>query len=62
LTVEHSSWRSEFWAGVRAAIPLLIGAIPFSVLFGALAISGGLFEMGRQLLGCWFGCPAGGLA
>jgi len=26
--------RTEFWAGVRASLPLIIGAIPFGIIFG----------------------------
>jgi 4-azaleucine resistance transporter AzlC len=33
---------AEFWAGVRAVTPLVIGAVPFAVIFGALAVTGGL--------------------
>ena len=32
----------EFWAGVRAVSPLVLGAIPFAVIFGAVAVTGGL--------------------
>ncbi len=34
--------RSEFWAGVRATFPLVVGAIPFGILFGAVAVTSGL--------------------
>lgn len=34
--------RQEFWHGVRAITPLVIGAIPFGIIFGAVAITGGL--------------------
>ncbi|HEX2620390.1 MAG TPA: AzlC family ABC transporter permease, partial [Phototrophicaceae bacterium] len=34
--------RSEFIAGVKATIPLIIGAIPFGLLFGALSVTSGL--------------------
>lgn len=37
-----STPRGEFWAGVRATIPLLIGAAPFGLIFGALALNSGL--------------------
>lgn len=37
-----SSARLEFWAGARAMLPLVIGAIPFGIIFGTLAISSGL--------------------
>jgi 4-azaleucine resistance transporter AzlC len=33
---------SEFLAGSRAIIPLVVGAIPFGILFGTLAVSSGL--------------------
>ncbi|MBX3063372.1 MAG: AzlC family ABC transporter permease [Anaerolineae bacterium] len=34
--------RSEFWKGIRDTIPLMIGALPFGLIFGALAVSNGL--------------------
>lgn len=34
--------RQEFWAGARATVPLVIGAIPFGLIFGAVAVTGGL--------------------
>ncbi|HUS17963.1 MAG TPA: AzlC family ABC transporter permease [Chloroflexia bacterium] len=32
----------EFWAGARATVPLIIGAIPFAIIFGALSSTSGL--------------------
>ena len=32
----------EFWAGARQTIPLIVGAIPFGIIFGTLAQSSGL--------------------
>lgn len=32
----------KFWAGARAIVPLVIGAIPFGLIFGTLAASSGL--------------------
>lgn len=37
--------RTEFWRGVQATIPMIVGAIPFGILFGALAINAGLSIM-----------------
>ncbi|MDZ4765941.1 MAG: AzlC family ABC transporter permease [Chloroflexota bacterium] len=37
-----STPRAEFIAGMKATIPLIIGAIPFGIIFGALAVAGGL--------------------
>ncbi len=37
-----SQARAEFLAGMKATIPLVIGAFPFGVIFGALAITSGI--------------------
>jgi 4-azaleucine resistance transporter AzlC len=34
--------RGEFWDGVKATLPLEIGAIPFGIIFGAVAVTSGL--------------------
>ena len=34
--------RTEFIAGVRAELPILLGVIPFGLIFGVLAIGAGL--------------------
>mgnify|MGYP002626172898 CR=1 FL=1 len=39
--VLHNS-RAEFLAGARATIPLLVGAAPFGLIYGALAVAAGL--------------------
>ncbi|MBZ0305568.1 MAG: AzlC family ABC transporter permease, partial [Anaerolineae bacterium] len=31
--------KSLFWAGFRAAMPLMVGVAPFGIVFGALAIN-----------------------
>lgn len=38
----RATGRSEFWAGVRAEAPILLGTIPFGLIFGALAVQLGL--------------------
>lgn len=38
----QSTARSEFWSGCRAIIPLIVGAIPFGIIFGTLSASSGL--------------------
>lgn len=40
----------NFWAGVRAEIPLLIGVFPFGMIYGALAINAGLSTAAAQLM------------
>jgi 4-azaleucine resistance transporter AzlC len=37
-----ASRRFEFWAGARDTIPLIVGAIPFGIIFGAVAVTGEL--------------------
>lgn len=40
--------RSEFWNGVKTTLPLVVGAIPFGIIFGAVAIANGLSPVGTQ--------------
>jgi 4-azaleucine resistance transporter AzlC len=42
------SRQSEFFQAVRDMLPLLIGAMPFGIIFGALAVSAGL-SVGQAL-------------
>src|SRR5689334_22326555 len=41
MTETHTR-RSEFIAGMRDTLPLEVGAIPFGIIFGALAVNSGL--------------------
>ena len=34
--------RSEFIAGIKNTFPMVLGAIPFGIIFGALAVNAGL--------------------
>jgi 4-azaleucine resistance transporter AzlC len=34
--------RNEFWSGVRDTFPLVVGAVPFGIIFGALAVTNGV--------------------
>jgi 4-azaleucine resistance transporter AzlC len=36
-----STPRSQFFAGVKAELPILLGVIPFGLIYGVLAITGG---------------------
>lgn len=40
--IDVHSRRSEFWQGVKATFPLVVGAAPFGLIFGAVAVNGGL--------------------
>lgn len=40
----------NFWAGVRAELPLLIGVFPFGMIYGALALNSGLAPVAAQLM------------
>jgi 4-azaleucine resistance transporter AzlC len=41
-TDDYHHLRAEFWAGARDTIPLIVGAIPFGVIYGTLAQQSGL--------------------
>ncbi len=45
-----SEQSKQFWAGARAEIPLLIGVIPFGLIYGALAVNAGLSNAEAQLM------------
>lgn len=45
-----SSRKGEFWAGVWATLPLVVGAIPFGIIFGAVAISSGISPLGTAAM------------
>lgn len=38
---ERTPWQ-DFWAGARDTVPLLVGVLPFGLVFGALALEAGL--------------------
>jgi len=40
----------QFWLGVRAEIPLLIGVFPFGMIYGALAMNAGLPKAASQMM------------
>jgi len=40
----------NFWAGVRAEIPLLIGVFPFGMIYGALALNAGISKLASQMM------------
>lgn len=40
----------QFWSGVRAEIPLLVGVFPFGMIYGALAMNAGLPKPASQMM------------
>lgn len=40
----------NFWDGVRAELPLLIGVFPFGMIYGALALNAGLSKLASQMM------------
>jgi 4-azaleucine resistance transporter AzlC len=42
MAASYPSRKEEFNAGFRAILPLLIGSIPFAIIFGAMAVTSGL--------------------
>jgi len=51
-TPKTTPWR-EFWAGARHTIPLIVGAIPFGIIFGTLAQTNGLSWAGAAAMSAW---------
>jgi 4-azaleucine resistance transporter AzlC len=49
-TIQQPSRRAEFWAGVKATFPLVVGAAPFSIIFGALAVTSGISPAGAAAM------------
>ena len=45
-----SEQSKQFWAGARSEIPLLIGVIPFGLIYGALAVNAGLSNAAAQMM------------
>jgi 4-azaleucine resistance transporter AzlC len=39
-----------FWAGVRAELPLLMGVVPFGMIYGVLALNAGLAPAPAQMM------------
>ncbi len=42
--------RSEFWSGARAGVPVIVAALPFGLLFGALAVANGFTVFQAMLM------------
>ncbi|MBN2044819.1 MAG: AzlC family ABC transporter permease [Anaerolineales bacterium] len=42
--------KAEFYAGAKATFPLIVGAIPFGIIFGALASTTGLSSWATQAM------------
>jgi len=42
--------RSEFWKGVKAELPLLLGVVPFGMIFGVLAVNAGIPPLAGQAM------------
>ncbi len=40
--------RQEFWRGIRDMLPILLGVIPFGLIFGALALAEGVPPLATQ--------------
>jgi 4-azaleucine resistance transporter AzlC len=42
--------QSEFWSGVKAELPLLVGVVPFGMIFGVLALEAGIPPAATQAM------------
>lgn len=50
IATQTNTPRSEFFSGVKAEMPLLIGVIPFGMIYGILAIAAGLPPSAAQAM------------
>jgi 4-azaleucine resistance transporter AzlC len=51
MSIERQSTpRSELWAGIRDTVPLVVGAIPFGIIFGAVAVTSGISPAGAMAM------------
>jgi 4-azaleucine resistance transporter AzlC len=50
--VKRARHLSEFFAGVRAGLPLQLGVVPFGMIYGVLAVQAGLSPLAAQLSSC----------
>jgi 4-azaleucine resistance transporter AzlC len=48
LETPTNSRQSEFWMGARDTLPLVIGAVPFGIIFGTLSSQAGLSPAGTM--------------
>jgi 4-azaleucine resistance transporter AzlC len=46
FTIPSATRWVEFWRGVRDSFPLVVGAVPFGIIFGALSANAGLSAAG----------------
>lgn len=49
---QPSTASKEFISGIQAELPILVGVIPFGMIYGALAISAGIPALQAQLMSC----------
>jgi len=49
-SINKSDKKSEFLEGAKASLPLIVGAIPFAILFGTLAPNSGLSAMATMAM------------
>jgi 4-azaleucine resistance transporter AzlC len=49
-TPARSHPRQEFWSGIKAELPLLVGVVPFGMIYGVLALSAGIPPAAAQAM------------
>lgn len=50
MNVHQRTNLAAFWLGARALLPLLIGVAPFGIIYGIVALQGGLSPIAAQLM------------
>jgi 4-azaleucine resistance transporter AzlC len=50
MNTTPSSLSNEFWQGVRAELPILVGVIPFGMIYGISALAAGIDKLSAQAM------------
>ena len=50
ISESNRTSKGQFWAGVRAEFPLLVGVFPFGMIYGILALDAGLGQAASQAM------------
>ena len=50
MDATRSNSKSEFWLGIKAELPILVGVIPFGMIYGISALGAGMTPLSAQAM------------